>query len=377
MTRARPAPAGTLLALAVLVTAVLAVAPGVVANAAAATCGGRTATITGTAGPDKLTGTKGADVIDAGAGDDTVKGGSGDDAICGGAGNDRIDGGKGDDTIDGGLGDDRITQKKGNDVVVDAPGTLSAIVDARERDQLRDYAAARDLLTFNADVEALTPERVLAIPEIVLLSNATDDNRAKLLRSMDAVLATAGLGFYAEIWSYTTVEMTPGGFFGTCNHLFLDPDAFGGLSDPDARNVFMHESFHSFDCVNGGPQGALDEGAAIWITKAFFPAGLDPAETWAEATYGTKLYYRDINGQPDYPLAVSRDPTFKLLQVFHMLSQKDPSQLPWNAQDRLTNCYQQFWEPLNRNVDFFTVWLPAAGAATAAMLNEPNCRPLS
>ena len=44
-----------------------------------------------------------------------------------------------------------------------------------------------------------------------------------------------------------------------------------------------------------------------------FPQGLDPAETWAEATYGTKLYYRDIVGQPDYPLLVAQHPTQKLL----------------------------------------------------------------
>jgi hypothetical protein len=190
------------------------------------------------------------------------------------------------------------------------------------------------------------------------------------------VLAVPELGFYTEIWSYTFIEVVPGGFFGTCNHLFLDPNAWDGLSDQDATGVLAHESFHSFDCVNRGPVGALDEGAAIWVFKAFLAEGLNPAETWAEATYGTKLFYRDILGQPDYPLQVAQNPTQKLLDVYRILSDKDPSQLPWNSQQRLTACFQGYFEQLNRNVDFFAVWLPAVQQATDAMLADPDCRPV-
>jgi hypothetical protein len=190
------------------------------------------------------------------------------------------------------------------------------------------------------------------------------------------VLGTFGLGFYSEVWAYTSIHMQPGGFFGTCNNIWLDPPAFDGLSAADARNVLMHESLHSFDCVNGGPSGALDEGAAIWITKAFFPAGLNPAETWAEATYGTKLFYRDFQGQPAYPLQVASNPTQKLLDVFRILADNDPSHLPWNSQERLSGCYQKYFESLNRNVDFFAVWLPSVQVATDAMLADPGCRPL-
>ena len=139
----------------------------------------------------------------------------------------------------------------------------------------------------------------------------------------------------------------------------------------------MHESFHSFDCVNHGPVGALDEGAGIWVIKSTFPAGLDPAETWAEATYGTKLYYRDINGNPDYPLeAVGVGATQKLRDVYTLLAERDPSRLPWNSNGRLVSCFQKYFESLDRNVDFFNVWLPAVADATELMLADEECRPV-
>ena len=192
---------------------------------------------------------------------------------------------------------------------------------------------------------------------------------------MRAVLAKPDLGFYAEIWSYTFIEMVEGGFFGGCGHLFLSPTAWSGLSDHDARWVLLHESFHSFNCINGGPVGSLNEGSAIWIAKSSFPEGTDPAETWAEATYGTKLYYRDIAGNPDFPLEAPPAPSSKLIEVYQRLSALDPSQLPWNSTERLTTCFNRYWAGLNRNVDFFAVWLPSVAQATAAMLADPECRP--
>lgn len=62
------------------------------------TCGGETATLVGTEGPDMLTGTEGNDVIVALGGDDLVNGGGegiGIDVICGGEGNDTLNAGGG------------------------------------------------------------------------------------------------------------------------------------------------------------------------------------------------------------------------------------------------------------------------------------------
>jgi hypothetical protein len=193
---------------------------------------------------------------------------------------------------------------------------------------------------------------------------------------MRLTLAQRDLGFYAEIWSYTRIEMTPGGFFGTCRMLFIDEDAYAGLVDVDARNVLTHETLHSFNCVNGGPAGSLDEGSALWVIKAGFREPLGIGESWAEGTYGSKLFFRDIVGDPNLPLEAPRAPTQKLLDVYGWLASVDPSRLPWNSTPRLATCFERYWEGLNRNVDFVTEWLPAAQAATDRMLADPECRPL-
>jgi hypothetical protein len=254
--------------------------------------------------------------------------------------------------------------------------TLAELIAAGDRAGIKDWAAPKTIAEINAEVAALDAAQRDQLAAVVLDTNADATSRDLLLRTMRAVLAKPDLGFYAEIWSYTFIEMVEGGFFGTCQHLLLSPTAWSGLSDHDARWVLLHESFHSFNCVNGGPIGSLNEGSAIWIAKSSFPEGTDPAETWAEATFGTKLFYRDFNGQPDFPLEAPPAPSGKLIEVYQRLSQLDPSQLPWNSTERLTTCFNRYWAGLNRNVDFYAVWLPSVAQATAAMLTDPECRPV-
>lgn len=120
------------------------------ANAARPTCGGKQATIVGTAGPDHIVGTSGADVIVAGGGNDTIRSRGGADLICSGAGddriwagggkdriwasgaNDKVNGGAGRDRVDGGTGIDacRTSEVLKNceanlDVDVQGPATMS------------------------------------------------------------------------------------------------------------------------------------------------------------------------------------------------------------------------------------------------------------
>jgi len=78
-------------------------------------CAGRTATQTGTTGPDVITGTQGPDVIAGLAGNDLVRGLGGKDLICGDAGRDRLNGGKGKDRLLGLAGRDRLAGGKGLD----------------------------------------------------------------------------------------------------------------------------------------------------------------------------------------------------------------------------------------------------------------------
>ena len=78
-------------------------------------CGGRIATVLGTAGRDVLRGSRGPDVIATGAGRDRVLGGRGDDRICTDGGRDVLSGGPGRDTLVGGPGVDRIKGGAGRD----------------------------------------------------------------------------------------------------------------------------------------------------------------------------------------------------------------------------------------------------------------------
>jgi Ca2+-binding RTX toxin-like protein len=96
-----------------------------------ATCAGRTATIVGTAGPDRLTGTPGADVIVSRGGRDRIAGRGGNDTICAGAGADIVQGGPGADVINagaardtllGGIGDDTLTGNLGRDILAGGSG---------------------------------------------------------------------------------------------------------------------------------------------------------------------------------------------------------------------------------------------------------------
>ena len=85
-------------------------------------CGGRAATIAGSAGADRIAGTPKANVIVGGSGNDRVSAGGGNDLVCAGAGNDLVLGGRGNDTLFGGPGNDRIFGGRGNDRINPGPG---------------------------------------------------------------------------------------------------------------------------------------------------------------------------------------------------------------------------------------------------------------
>jgi subtilisin family serine protease len=84
---------------------------------AVAVCGGREATIVGTAANDFIVGTAAADVIHGLDGNDTIQGQAGDDTICGGSGDDIVYGNGGGNTLFGDAGNDRLTGGGGSDVL--------------------------------------------------------------------------------------------------------------------------------------------------------------------------------------------------------------------------------------------------------------------
>jgi Ca2+-binding RTX toxin-like protein len=330
--------------------------------------------LAGGPGEDRLDGGPGADTLDGGDGDDVLLGGPDADRLLGRAGNDRLFGGPGDDFLDGGPGDDQLDGGPGNNQVLD--DTLTSLIAFGQRLDIRDWAAVRTIAQIDAEVAALSSAQRDQLAELLLDTNAIGEARDKMLRVMGRALAIPELGFYTEVWSYTFLEIVPPGFFGSCNHVLLDPDAWGGLSDQDAYSVLLHESFHSFNCVNGGPTGSLNEGSAIWITLAPFDTPLIPGESLAETTYGTKLYYKVFLNNPDFPLTAPLNPTQKLLDVYNYLSAHDPSKLPWNSTERLQTCFDRYFADLNRDVDFFNQWLPAVKERTDLMLADTECKPL-
>lgn len=94
-------------------------------------CGGRQATIVGTAKADTLKGTPGKDVIVGLGGADRISGlgskdivcaGNGKDKVSGGAGNDRLNGDGGSDRILGGVGKDTLLGGKGKDTLLGGLG---------------------------------------------------------------------------------------------------------------------------------------------------------------------------------------------------------------------------------------------------------------
>lgn len=87
-----------------------------------ATCTGKPATVTGTAGNDSLTGTSGADVIAGLGGNDTISSSGGADVVCAGDGNDKVNGGGGKDKVFGEAGNDKLKGASGNDRLRCGPG---------------------------------------------------------------------------------------------------------------------------------------------------------------------------------------------------------------------------------------------------------------
>jgi uncharacterized delta-60 repeat protein len=99
-------------------------------------CGGRQATIVGTAGRDVIKATRRRDVIVALRGKDVIRGLRGNDLACGGAGRDRLIGGRGNDRLLGGRGRDTLVGGAGVDLLKGGKGA-DRLRGGRGKDTLR------------------------------------------------------------------------------------------------------------------------------------------------------------------------------------------------------------------------------------------------
>lgn len=110
------------IAVQVLVVLGVAGAPAPGAAAGGHSCGGRAATIVGSARNERIKGTRFADVIVGLGGRDVIKSLGGKDVVCGGDGNDKIVAGNGHDTVWGEGGNDTMQGGRGGERLDGGPG---------------------------------------------------------------------------------------------------------------------------------------------------------------------------------------------------------------------------------------------------------------
>jgi hypothetical protein len=249
---------------------------------------------------------------------------------------------------------------------------VSSSIDHKSRSDFKAWCDKSTIAEINQFVGKLSKDERRELCDFLLDSTATGSDREKLLQLMTIILSFHDLGFYVHIFSYTTINLEGDGFFywGGQRKVTLARNSFLNENTEGQRNLLIHECFHSFNDANNGPIGALDEGAAIWIFKAVFGVN-NNAEDFAEATYGTKLYYKYYMNNAACPLQAPSAFTGKLVEVYTWLSENDPSHLPWWDQTLLQAMYEKYYAALNRDVNFQTVWLPSVKKAREAMLKDP------
>ena len=253
---------------------------------------------------------------------------------------------------------------------------LPSLIAAQNRDGIKTWAAQKTLTQINDAVANLTQNERNAIPTVIVDTNAQGADKDKLLAAMSQVINKRELGFYTEIWSYTHIDLQAGGGGGqaTCGTATVN------IRDADPAtylDTLIHESLHSFNCYNGGPNGALNEGSAIWIFKIAFPQGRDPDELtggFAETVFGTVNYYRDygVGGNHQIPLTAFNPSTDQAKDLFGYLAANDPSHLPWDNQTKLQYCYDTYYKNISRTVPD---WFAKAADASRLMAADPQCTP--
>jgi uncharacterized protein YkwD len=252
--------------------------------------------------------------------------------------------------------------------------TLSTIVTSGTRDSFKSWASTKTIAQINDEVAALSQADRDALANLVIETNLTGADKDKLMVAFKKVLNNKTTGFYSEIWSYTHLNITAGtgGGNATCNSANLS------IKDADAAtflDTLFHESLHSFNCVNSGPDGALNEGSAIWIFKVAFPEGRNPDELtsgFAETVYGTVNYYRDygVDGNHSIPLTAIGNTTPKSKELFTWLSSVDGSHLPYADQTKLQYCYDTYYKNIPRTDPD---WFAKAKTASQSMVADPKC----
>ena len=254
---------------------------------------------------------------------------------------------------------------------------LITLITNNNKAGIKSWASPKSISDLNFAVSHLSQTQRDSLASIILDTNLTGADRDKILIAFKKVLNNPSTGFYADIWSYTRINIASSitGYTTSCNTVNLNTNVLT-LPDSDILDILMHESLHSFNCTNNGPAGALNEGSAIWVYKVAFPDGRNPDELtagFAETVFGTINYYRDISvgGSTFSALNAVTTTNPKLLELFNWLSTTDGSHLPWNSQTKLDYCYNTYYKSILRTD---SQWFAKAKAASIAMAADPQCR---
>lgn len=238
--------------------------------------------------------------------------------------------------------------------------------DDATRTMIADHFKTQDMAGSHATMEKIRSEGLL---DTFIQASVRDSDGnppgAELTAGLTRCMETGRLDVYAETLATTAINV--GDYEGKLeyrpgdNAVVLDQNSLGDTQN--LANILAHELFHAFADDHGGGYGAINEGFGIAAREYAFQDG---DYNLAEMVYGTKNFYRDFNGQPDYPIGDMQNADPKLTEFLTAMAGRDSSQLAWDKPEQLNREYDVYFRPINRNQDWNT-WLAAVDDATRRM----------
>ena len=220
----------------------------------------------------------------------------------------------------------------------------------------------------HAAMETIRQEGLLeAFIQATVRDSAGNPPGPELTAAVTRMLETGRLDIYAETLATTAINV--GDYDGRLEFrpgekaVVLDENSLGDTQN--LANILAHELFHAFADAHGGGYGALNEGFGIAAREYAFT---DDEYNLAEMVYGTKNFYRDFNGQPDYPIGDMRNADPELQEFLEAMGARDSSLLAWQNPAQMEQEYKDYFVPINRNQDW-NDWLTEVAEATQKMLD--------
>jgi hypothetical protein len=247
--------------------------------------------------------------------------------------------------------------------------SLHEVVAAGDRSGVARWAAGRTIDKINSEVAALSVTDRAKLPALVLDSDAQGRDRERILAAMAAAFTRQPLGFFVEVWAYTRIQMTGSWYAGACGEVQLSPALFPTVPDDGTAvlHILVHESWHSFSHCNGGPSGALDEGAANSIDGAAGFAATYIGSSLGDASYKAVVFNRNGASPPNpgFPLVAPLNASRKYLDVMTWLSSVDSTHLDWTSTSKLQSCFDRYYGSLQWNTSGPSEWAAARAGLSA------------